>query len=91
MPVPSFINETAAEYAYYLVHGSSDETVVNRMASRYSKIKKAQIHQDFTDLRDRILTLISTPDLEPETYLDFERLDPHATELSARVCHWIVR
>lgn len=77
------LNETAAEYAYYLVHGSSEETVVNRMASRYSKIKKVEILKDFTDLRDRILTLISTPDLEPEMYLDFERLDPHATELSA--------
>jgi hypothetical protein len=77
------LNQTAAEYAYYLVHGSSEETVVNRVSSRYSKINKLQIRKDFTDLRDRILTLISTPDLEPETYLDFERLDPHSTELSA--------
>ncbi len=77
------LNETATEYAYYLVHGSSEETVVNRMASRYTRVNKAQILKDFKDLRDRILTLISTPDLEPETYLDFERLDPHAMELSA--------
>jgi hypothetical protein len=77
------LNETAAEYAYYLVHGSSEESVVNRMASRYSRVNKMQIRKDFTDLRDRILTLISTPDLEPEMYMDFERLDPHSVELSA--------
>jgi hypothetical protein len=77
------LNQTAAEYAYYLVHGSSEDTVVNRVSSRYAKVNKSQIRKDFTDFRDRILTLIDTPDLEPESYLDFERLDPHSTELSA--------
>ncbi len=77
------LNQTAAEYVYHLVHGTSDESVINRVASRYSHISKGQIRKDFLDLRERILTLISTPDLEPESYLNFERLDPHSKELSA--------
>jgi hypothetical protein len=77
------LNQTAAEYAYHLVHGSLEESVVNRVAARYSNINKNQIRKDYLDMRDRILTLINTPDLEPETYLDFERLDPHSTSLSA--------
>ncbi len=77
------LNQTAAEYAYYLVHGSSEETVVNRVSSRYARINKTQIAADFINLRDRIMTLVDTPDLEPETYLGFERLEPHSIELSA--------
>ena len=77
------LNQTAAEYAYYLVHGSSVETVVNRVSSRYARINKTRIAADFIDLRDRIMTLVDTPDLEPETYLNFERLEPHSVELSA--------
>ena len=77
------LNQTAAEFAYHLIHSSSEESIVNRMASRYNRVNAGQIRKDFVDLRDRIMTLISTPDLEPETYLDFERLDPHSVELSA--------
>lgn len=77
------LNQTAAEYVYHFVHGSSVDSVVNRMASRYRQVNKAQIRKDYLDLRERILTLIGTPDLEPESYLDFERLDSHSVELSA--------
>jgi hypothetical protein len=77
------LNQTAAEYAYHLVHGSSEESVINRMASRYNQVNKGQIRKDFSEFRERLTTLISTPDLEPETYLNFERLDPHSRDLSA--------
>ncbi|MBN2258071.1 MAG: radical SAM protein [Anaerolineaceae bacterium] len=77
------LNQTAAEYVYHLVHASSEESVVNRVSARYSQVNKNQIRKDFTDIRNRILTVINTPDLEPEIYLDFERLDPHSRTLSA--------
>lgn len=77
------LNQTAAEYAYHLVHGTSEEAVVNRMVSRYNRVNKFQVRKDFIELRDGILTLINTPDLEPESYLSYERLDPHSKDLSA--------
>ncbi|MGA9398720.1 MAG: radical SAM protein [Anaerolineaceae bacterium] len=77
------LNQTAAEYVYHLVHGTSEESIITRVASRYNGINKNQIRKDYSDLREQIQTLISTPDLEPESYLNFERVDPHSKELSA--------
>jgi len=39
--------------------------------------------QDFGLFKDRILTLIHTPDLDPEMFLDFERTAPHSQKISA--------
>jgi MoaA/NifB/PqqE/SkfB family radical SAM enzyme len=42
-----------------------------------------QARQDYIDLVDRIQILASTPDLDPVTYLDFERQKPFSGEISA--------
>jgi len=76
------LNTTAAEYAYHLVRCTSHEDVARSMAVRYHATQ-AQILQDFTDFKDRIETLISTPDLDPVAYLDFERQKPHTGLISA--------
>jgi hypothetical protein len=76
------LNITAAEYAYHLVSRSSQEEVARSMAVRYH-VTRAQIVQDFTDFKDRIETLISTSDLDPVTYLDFDRRKPHTVPISA--------
>lgn len=76
------LNTTATEYAYHLLRGSSQEEVARAMAARYHA-SQAQILHDFTDFKDRIETLISTTDLDPVTYLDFERRKPHTVPISA--------
>ena len=76
------LNTTAAEYACHLIRRTSNEDVARSMAVRYHA-SQAQISQDFTDFKDRIDTLISTPDLDPVTYLDFERQKPHTRLISA--------
>ena len=54
----------------------------NRLSKRY-QISQAEAHKDFLDFRDRVQTMIHTPDLDPTTYLDFERVAPHSQDLTA--------
>jgi hypothetical protein len=76
------LNQTATEFIYHLVQNTPEASAVEQIAQRYH-VKKDQAHEDFHELTQRIQELISTPDLDPETFLDFQRLDPHFKDLSA--------
>jgi organic radical activating enzyme len=69
------LNQTATEYAYYIVQNEPVDQVVSKVSARY-KIDKTIASQDYQNLIDRIQTLVNTPDLDPETFLDFERKTP---------------
>jgi len=76
------LNQTAAEYAYHMVLETPDDKVINQMSGRYA-ISKERIKADFQDLKDRIFALIDLPDLDPVTFLSFERDTPYSVNLSA--------
>ena len=76
------LNATAAEYAYHFIRGTEPEEAVKQIASRY-RVSKDIAHQDYRDFLDRIETLISTPDLDPVSFLDFEQAAPHSADLTA--------
>jgi hypothetical protein len=76
------LNATAAEYAYHFIRGTEPEEAVKQIASRY-RVSKDIARQDLRDFIDRIETLISTPDLDPVSFLDFERVAPHSTDLTS--------
>jgi hypothetical protein len=76
------LNASAAEYAYHFIHGTDSEEAVKQISSRY-RVSKEVARQDFEDFLDRIETLISTPDLDPVSFLDFERIAPHSAELTS--------
>jgi hypothetical protein len=76
------LNRTAAEYAYYLVKGLPLNEAARAITQRY-RVSGAQARQDFSSFTDRIKTLISTPDLDPEIYLDFGRHELHSVKVSA--------
>jgi hypothetical protein len=76
------LNATAAEYAYHFIHGTDFEEAVKQISSRY-RVSKEVARQDYEDFLDRIETLISTPDLDPVTFLDFERIAPHSANLTS--------
>lgn len=69
------LNQTAAEFAYHLIQGDSVEKTAAEVASRY-RINQRQAAIDYQNLQERIMTLIDTPDLDPVSYLDFERTRP---------------
>ena len=76
------LNQTATEFIFHLVQKTPEESIIEEFARRYH-VKKDQALQDYRQLTQRIQELISTPDLDPETFLDFQRLDPHFKDLSA--------
>jgi radical SAM family protein len=76
------LNPTAAEYAYHLIKGTPAEEAAREVSKRY-RVKQSAALQDYNDFADRIKTLVSTPDLDPVSFLDFERVAPHSADLSA--------
>jgi hypothetical protein len=76
------LNPTAAEYAYHLVQGSSPEEAAKAIASRY-RVSKGLALEDYQGFVDRIHALVTTSDLDPVSYLDFERATPHSADLTA--------
>lgn len=76
------LNPTAAEYAYHFIKGTEPEEAAQQIAARY-RITKGMALEDFNDFIDRIQTLISTEDLDPVSYLDFELVQPHSADLNA--------
>ena len=76
------LNETAAEYAYHIIQQTPTQEVIRSMRKRYNTTKD-QIIQDFEDFSGRLHTLIETPDLDPVTFLDFDRDTPYSSHISA--------
>ena len=76
------LNQTATEYAYHFMHGLNENRVVQLVSQRY-QVNPQKAEQDYLDFLDQILTLIYTPDLDPVTYLDIERQEPYANDISA--------
>jgi len=78
------LNPTAAEYAYHFIKGTPPEEAAQEISKRY-RITKGVALEDYQDFVDRIQTLIDTPDLDPVSFLDFERVTPHSADLTAPV------
>lgn len=76
------LNPSAAEYAYHMLRGSSPEDAGKAIAARY-RVNKTQAQQDFVNFVERVEALIDTPDLDPVSFLDFERVNPNSGELGA--------
>jgi hypothetical protein len=76
------LNPTATEYAFHMIKGTAPDEAARQIAKRY-RVNRATARQDFLDFTERVRTLIHTPDLDPVTYLDFERVAPHSQALTA--------
>ncbi|MCX6054532.1 MAG: PqqD family peptide modification chaperone [Chloroflexi bacterium] len=76
------LNATATEFSYHMIQETQIETVISEMMKRY-RVTAEEARKDFQDFKDRLHSLIMSPDLDPETFLDFERIDPHKQKLSA--------
>jgi organic radical activating enzyme len=76
------LNQTAAEFAFYLVHNTPEEQVVKNVAARY-RAKKEDVRDDYKAFIERVNVVAKTPDLDPATYLDFERTSPYADQVTA--------
>jgi organic radical activating enzyme len=76
------LNQTAAEMAYHHIKNDSIEDTAREISKRYN-VPYQQALDDVKDFLERIVTTVNSPTLDPITYLDFDRVDPYSTELSA--------
>lgn len=76
------LNPTAAEYAYHFIRGTEPDEAVKQMAARY-RVSKDIAKADYQGFMDKIETLISTPDLDPVSFLNFEQAAPHSADLAS--------
>lgn len=71
------LNQSAAEFAYHTIQGKMPEQIAFAVAERYG-ITPSKARDDYQDFQVRLDTLINTPDLDPVSYLDFERQTPYS-------------
>jgi len=76
------LNRTAAEYAFHLMQNTPIEQAAKEMAEKY-EVTPDEVKHDFADFCVKLDTIIQTPDLDPVTYLDLERVEPYSKKLSA--------
>ncbi len=76
------LNQTAAELAYHLVNGTTEDSVIRQVSARYN-ISSDQVVEDYDDFKERIFALVNLPDLDPVTFLDFERDTPYSGDIAA--------
>ncbi|MDO9303103.1 MAG: radical SAM protein, partial [Anaerolineales bacterium] len=78
------LNPTAAEYAFHFIKGTAPEEAAQQVSKRYRVDKKIAL-ADFANFADQIHTLISSPDLDPASFLGFERVAPHSADSTLRL------
>ncbi len=78
------LNPTAAEYAFHFIKGTNPEEAAAQVSKRYRVDQKIAL-ADFSNFTDQIHTLISTPDLDPASFLNFERVQPHSGDSTLRL------
>jgi hypothetical protein len=76
------LNQTAIEYAYYLAQGKKKTEIIDLVAERYD-VDKVQAEKDLDEFIDKITILVGSEDLDPETYLEMDRVIPHSKKLTA--------
>lgn len=76
------LNPTAAEYAYHIIKGTPEDNVARTVSARY-RVNRDQALKDYHDLINNIKTMATSTDLDPETYMDFERKVPYSQDISA--------
>jgi organic radical activating enzyme len=76
------LNQTAIEYAYYLTQGKKKTEIVGLIADRYD-VDKTQAEKDLDEFIEKITVLVGSEDLDPETFLEMDRVMPHSKKLTA--------
>jgi len=76
------LNPAAAEYAYHFIRGTAPQDAAQEVSHRYH-VDRTTALKDYTDFADRIQALVTTPDLDPVSALEFERVPPHSADMTA--------
>jgi len=76
------LNQIATEFAFHFIKQTPRPQVLQSIIDRY-QTSYSEAQQDYDSFLEKIETIINVPDLDPVTYLDFDREKPFNSELSA--------
>jgi hypothetical protein len=76
------LNASAAAHALLLIRGLSEQEAAAEIASRY-RVSRRRALDDHELLREQVVTLATTPELDPVLSLGLDRQDPSAVRPSA--------
>lgn len=76
------LNQTATEFAYYLIQKLPVGMIEEKISKRYG-ITKKDVSFDLTKFLNQIENLLSVPDIDPVAYLDINRIDINSGAISA--------
>jgi hypothetical protein len=76
------LNASAVEHALLLIRGKPEGDAAQEIAARY-RVSYGRALADHEALRAKILTLATTPDLDPVLFLEMDRTEPYPADLSA--------
>ncbi|RME07672.1 MAG: radical SAM protein, partial [Anaerolineae bacterium] len=76
------LNQTAAEYAFHLVHNTPPQQAARRIARRY-RVSLRQARSDYERFREQVYTLLQRPDLDPVQFIGLERAAPYSRQVTA--------
>ena len=76
------LNQTATEFALALIQDTPLETLALETERRY-RITREEAMADYQKFADQLAALRKTPDLDPEIFLEIDRVEPASDVLSA--------
>lgn len=76
------LNPTAAAHAYEWVRGASEEAAARAVVQRY-RVGLRRARRDQQRLRQQVLALVTTPELDPVQFLGLDRREPQGARPSA--------
>jgi organic radical activating enzyme len=76
------LNQTAAEFAYYMSQSEDQETIAAAVAKRYHVTKETAMN-DYQRFHEQINLMVNTVDLDPVTFFGFDRINPYSAKISA--------
>lgn len=76
------LNQTAAEFALLMINETPQNDLAVEIEKRY-RITRDEALVDYQKFIDQLDVLRNTPDLDPEIFLDIDRIEPASETLSA--------
>ena len=76
------LNSSAAEHSLLFIEGKTEEEASRAIASRF-RVSRRRALADHQALRARVLTIATTPEIDPVLFLGMDRTDPYPDDLTA--------
>lgn len=76
------LNPSATEFAYHLIQQTDEETIIKELVKRY-QVSASSVQSDYETFKGRLESLLLSPDLDPENFLDIDRIELHKERFSS--------